>query len=349
MNNKIVFEKEYSINSSPFTINTNFERDFLSSEINEIGCIFSQNKIKTIKEYYQSFFKILSIEDDEINYQNILSSKMKINYLSHLKNSLECIKPFLLPYFKDVYPIRKSLLSKLKPLSFYNKILDIPVYSHDTKTGRSRIISGTNYMTMKKEKRSILRHSDRNRVLLEIDFNSCEPVFYFNFVKNLIVTNDLYETIKKDLNILEDRKLLKNAIISILYGAGHETVRRISKIDKNVYNKIKDYMLIDQFHEKVKISDKNTINNYYGRPIIIQNERNKVNYWVQSSVADFVYLSFEEFSNKIKSFELHGIIHDAMIFSVNKLDWEKIKNIQMLSEKISNFKIAVKISNLSDI
>ena len=25
MNNKIVFEKEYSINSSPFTINTNFE------------------------------------------------------------------------------------------------------------------------------------------------------------------------------------------------------------------------------------------------------------------------------------------------------------------------------------
>lgn len=349
MYNKIIFEKEYSFNQSIFAINTDCKRSFSSADINEIAICFLKAQIKPIRVFYKQFLENLMINsNNNIDYQYILSNKMKINYLNHVKQNLKIIKPFLLPYFKDTYPARKSLLSKLKPLLLEGKIAGIPVYSHDTKTGRSRVIAGTNYMTMKKEKRSKLSHPDNNRILLEIDFNSCEPVFYFNFIKNSILIDDLYETIKSDLQIKENRKSLKTAIISILYGAGYDTVKRISKVNKQSYDNIKNYMMINEFHEKIKTDDDNIIQNYYGRPIILLNEKNKVNYWVQSSVADFVYLSFNKFAENYSSFELHAVIHDAMIFSIDKTDWQAVRNIKSLDEDKSNYKIAVKIEQLTD-
>ena len=346
MKNKIFFSKCYSFNNQSFEIKTGNFENFSIEDINEIAACYNMNEIKTIKNYYNKLFKILKVEN--IDHQHILSKKMKLDYLNHVKENLSNISPMLFPYFKNVYTVRNHFLKKISPLMLNETLLDVPIYSHDTKTGRSRILSGHNYMTMKKEKRKLLKHPDNERMLLEVDFNSCEPVFYFNFMKKKSITGDLYEIIKKDLLIKDSRKSLKTAIISILYGAGYDTVRKISKIDKIAYNKIKDYMMINKFHDRIKIENENMIKNYYGRPIIIKNKKNKINYWVQSSVADFVYLSFNKFSKDLISFELHAIIHDAMIFSVNKSDWSKIKNVKEISENISNYKIAVKIDQVSD-
>ena len=346
MKNKIFFSKCYSFNNQSFEIKTRNSESFSIEDINEIAACYNMNEIKTIKNYYDKLFNTLKLEN--INHQHILSKKMKSDYLNHVKENLSNISPMLLPYFKNVYSVRKHFLKKLRPLMLNEISLDVPMYSHDTKTGRSRILSGHNYMTMKKEKRKLLKHIDKERILLEIDFNSCEPVFYFNFMDKKPTTGDLYSIIKKDLEIKESRKSLKTAIISILYGAGYDTVKKISKIDKASYNKIKDYMMIDKFHDKVKIENNSMIKNYYGRPIMMKNEKNKINYWVQSSVADYVYLSFNKFCKDIESFQLHAIIHDAMIFSVNKSDWFKIKSVKEISEDISNYKIAVKIEPVSD-
>lgn len=343
---KIYFSKDFNFKKKSFSINFDLADSFTIDEINEIALCYGRDKIKNINEYFEKFLSYFS-DVNSINHQLILSVKMKSEYLNYLKCQIYEIAYLLLPYFKNIYSIRSSLLSKTTSLLIGEENLKIPIYSHDTKTGRSRIISGANYMTMKKEKRKLLKHKDLNREVFEIDFSSCEPIFYFNFVKENIKTDDLYNLVKNDLNIKENRKSVKNAIISILYGAGYDTVKRISNINKESYYKIKDYMLIEEFHKKVKIKNK-MIKNYYGRPIFINSEKNKINYWVQSSVADYVYLSFHKFSKNFKSFEFHAIIHDAMIFSIKKSEIDKIKNINAIDEDITNYKIPVKIERISD-
>ena len=157
----------------------------------------------------------------------------------------------------------------------------------------------------------------------------------------------MYEKIKNDLNINIDRSKLKLTIISILYGAGYETVKRNARISSAEYKKIKDYMKIDSFVEKIKFKN-DVMLNFYGRPLIGTNKQNMVNYWVQSSAADYVYLAFKKYSNSFKTFNLHAVIHDAMLFSTLKSEYEIVLNTFSLSEPISNFKIPVKILKYSD-
>ena len=73
-----------------------------------------------------------------------------------------------------------------------------------------------------------------------------------------------------------------------------------------------------------------------------------VNYWVQSSAADYVYLAFKKYANDFKTFNLHAVIHDAMLFSTLKQEHDLVANTLSLSEPISNFKIPVKIHKYSD-
>ena len=198
-------------------------------------------------------------------------------------------------------------------------------------------------MTMKKNVRKNLTY--KNFKVFEIDFKSCEPYFYL-LSKNKInsIESDIYDTIKNKLNLkIEDRKILKQTVLSILYGAGYETIKRISKIDKKDYNNLKNYFEIDQFEKKLinQNNDLGFILNYYNRPVVVKSERSILNYWVQSSVADFCYLAFNDFvfNNEVN---FHAIIHDAIICSSKR----KI-NISHLKCPISNLKIPVSFSFLS--
>jgi len=341
MKNKITFTSDYSFTNKNYSIETEKNNSFSIQEINLILANLNQDKIKTVKEFYRSFFSCLFFDSHDIT--NVLSDNMKINYLDYLKSKLKNSDIFLCDYFKSTFLVREKLLKDIQHLFLDEEMLSLPTYKHDTKTGRSRIISGTNYLTMKKEKRNMLKtHSDR--FLYEIDFSSCEPMFYFQFLGVDINNIDIYEKIKNELSINIDRKKLKLSIISILYGAGYETVRRNAKINMSEYNQIKSYMQLDKFLNKIE-SDNGVTFNFYGRPLLGTNEKNIINHWVQSSVADFVYLAFYRYSNMFKTFNFHAIIHDAMLFSTLKFEKEKVFQTLFLTEPISNFKIPVKIQS----
>lgn len=345
MSSKINFSSDYNFENHPFSINTGKTRSFNVVEINEILKNYNYQKILSVKEYYKNFLKAIGF-DNSIVVKNILSKKMKKDYLSYLKSSMEKYDMFLCEYFKDTFPVRSKLLKNIKPLFLNGDKLEIPEYQHNTKTGRSRIVSGTNYLTMKKEKRKLLK-SSQSRTLYEIDFSSCEPMFYFNFLGFEINNFDLYEQIKRELAIDIDRSKLKLTIISILYGAGYETVKRSARISKIEYNKIKDYMHIEKFLSKI-VKKENIVYNFYGRPLLNTNNKNIINHWVQSSVADYVYMSFYKYSKTIDTFMIHAVIHDAMLFSVSDHDVRKVENTKNLCELISNFKIPVKVHKIID-
>ena len=300
--------------------------------LNEIAENLSIGKIKSINDY---FYKLSAYLNSNA-IAPFLTNKNKKDYLSYLKEKIHQIIKFDGNYFDTVFPVRNDLLSKLLPIDN----CELPKYKHDSATGRSKIVSGTNFMTMKKEKRKLLKYKDFD--VFEIDFNSCEPYFYL-LSKNKIqsIENDIYDTIRSDLNLkICDRKILKQSTLSILYGAGYETVKRLSKMTRDDYENLKIYFEIDQFEKKLlKQNNKlGFILNYYERPVIIKSERSILNYWVQSSVADFCYLAFNDFvtNNKIN---FHAIIHDAIICSSK----ERF-DISYLKCPHSNFKIPVSFS-----
>lgn len=329
----LIINKDYSVLNKTYEINLNAKESIEVSYLNSIAENMSIEKIKTINDY----FKNISIALKTNSITLFLSDKNKKDYLGYLKQKIHDVIKYDTGYFQNVFSAREELLSKIKKLDK----LEIPVYKHNSATGRSKIIGGTNFLTMKKENRKNLTY--KNNKISEVDFNSCEPYFYL-LSKNKVnsIETDIYDKIKRDLNIkVSDRKLLKQSILSILYGAGYETIKRISRIKKEDYDLLKEYFEIESFEKKL-IKEKNDLGyilNYYGRPVIVKSDRSILNYWVQSSVADFCYLSFNEFVKKNENINFHAIIHDAILFSSK----EKI-NIGYLTCPISKFKIPVSFS-----
>ena len=87
---------------------------------------------------------------------------------------------------------------------------------------------------------------------------------------------------------------------------------------------------------------KGFIENMFGRPIT--SNANLVNYWIQSSAADYCCLAFNQFFESNKDFKLHAVIHDAVIFSANSKKLSDILSISNL--KYENLSIPVKINKV---
>ena len=210
-------------------------------------------------------------------------------------------------------------------------------YDHNTITGRLKVVKGTNFLTMKKEDRFKLEHEDINRKIFEIDFKSCEPNFYLKSQNIKYESDDVYSFLSNKFNITGKRDDLKRGILAIMYGAGIDTVSKISKIKISQLKSIKSYMKIEEFKNKLdkELQENGYIRNFYGRPLLSKN--NLLNHWVQSSTADYCIMSFNQLLNN-NSIQAHGIIHDAVIVSTSS---DEIKNISSIKEAISNIKIPV--------
>ena len=329
----IIVEKKYSITNNQYLINLNSKKTKSIDYFNVICDALQIDKFKTVKDY----FSFLSLINCEKNYSLFLSNKNKKEYMFYLKNKIKSIQKYNTDYFEKIYPVRYDLLSNLKTLDKCEK----PVYEHTSATGRSKIVSGTNFMTMKKEKRKELSFG-KNK-LFEVDFNSCEPYFYLlanKKIKSNVI--DVYAEIENNLNIKsKKRKQLKNAIISVMYGAQYNTVKNISNFSKKEYSDLLNYLDIEKFSFGLckEIDEKGYITNFYNRPVIVNNKRVAVNYWVQSSVADFCYLAFNNFINS-HDLNFHAIIHDAIICSTAK-NILSAGEIRYLTCPVSNFKIPV--------
>lgn len=349
---KLIINKNYSITNKNIILESRVNKININIDfINEIFENINEDKIKSVIEYY-SFLSILNIrEDNNINYSLILGKKRSKEYLDYLKNKIEFFYSiFNEEYFLNIFNKRIKLFKNLSPdLKLNNEILLKPTYNHKSNTGRTSINSGFNYLTMKKELRYELKTNKKNEVLFEIDFKSCEPFFYLKsknlLSKNILEIKDVYNFISDSVNInLLDRDRFKRGILSIIYGATDETISSISGLKKDKVLEIKKFFDIENFKNQLEneFSKNNVINNFYGRPIT--KNSNLVNYWIQSSAVDYCGLSFEKFIESYKNIITPCFfIHDSFVFSTDKENIEKFKNIEYLSDDISGISIPVTI------
>ena len=337
MNIKITNKYNFSSND---VIIGNEEKALPIETINFIRHILQLNSIKSVDEYFENISQ--SLNRQTVNWCKFLPNNKKNDYNGYLKNSLIDSEKYITNYFYDEFPKRLSLFKMINHLDEDNP----SVYKHSNITGRLSIEKGINYLTMKKDERNKLSSPFTNHRIYEMDFRSCEPNLYmrhFNLVDDSV--EDIYVYISKIVEVEnEERDVLKRIILSILYGANERSVASYSKINIKKIKKIKKILNVDAFELALRkeYNEKGHIKNLYGRPIL--SDSNLVNYWIQSSAVDYCCLCFYELFKNNKSFKLHAVIHDAVIFSVHEADLNQLKSIHSLNYK--NLEIPVQIKDI---
>lgn len=301
--------------------------------------------IKTLNEYYPQL-KILNITGS-LNYQTLIGAKKSKEYNKYLKVSIEESLSLITNYHTDIFPIRKKCYQNLNKVLLNGETLEIPKYNHAGVTGRTSITNGFNFLTLKKDKRKLLKPLN-NKHLVEVDFKSCEPFFYLlsnNF--DLGAERDVYHWIASNYNVtIKSRDKFKRGILSILYGANEYTTSKVMQIDSKTVKRIKEELGINNLKTRLEkeFIKNGFVLNYYGRPITSNN--NLVNYWIQSSAVDYCSLAFYYFCKK-HNVNPSFFIHDSMTFEIEKERLNEIVTIDKILDPKSNIAIPVEFNVLS--
>jgi hypothetical protein len=210
-------------------------------------------------------------------------------------------------------------------------------YNHtDSVTGRVKITSGTNFLTMKKTKKSDLK-AKKDYFLGEIDIKSCEPNLLYHILYGH-AKNDIYKLTSNKNNI--NRSKIKLAVISTLYGAKVEKAKKLSGLSSKEIIKIRKLFKVDEINDYLEneFTQNKKIINMYGRSLYDNNCL--INHWVQSSAADYCLLAFKKIVDQY-DFEVKAIIHDAIIFEIHKKDKQVFNKIEKVTDPISNISLPI--------
>jgi DNA polymerase I-like protein with 3'-5' exonuclease and polymerase domains len=187
----------------------------------------------------------------------------------------------------------------------------------------------------------MLKSKHHNGAIIEIDIKSLEPRLYLSLIKGIDV-EDAYsflseEVLKCDESI--SRKDIKLAFISLLYGASQSKIKKITALKSSDIKKIRDYLEVSQFKNKIEkeFNEKGHFENAYGRKIYSINA--PVNYYIQSTAADFSCLLYENLMQKIPNdIDLIGVIHDAIILDCQPIYINSLMKVKYCVEDIINRK-----------
>ena len=309
-----VLGRQIKINKNNIVLDDNILKQFSLIEKNNFKFVYDQsNKLLDTLNYEGVSSDIVDLIPQSIFNKTILEFNTLIN-----KNSINS-------YFFKILNKRYELTKKIKTAQ----------YDHTSSiTGRMKIPSGINYLIMKKENRKLIDVSPDNH-LLEIDIKACEPALLHAVLYNE-TPDDIYSLFGSNM----PRKKVKIAVISSIYGSVPSRVRKTTGLPLSEIKKIQDHFQLKKIKEFInkKFQKEGYFSNLYGRPI--KDNSSPVNYWVQSSAADYACLAFLNLVNR-GSFKLKACIHDAIIIEVNKKEYNSIKNIDKIWDPVSNIKLKV--------
>jgi len=341
----IIISGEYSPTGNKIKIDNSSVDNIDIESLNNIRVLSNLEKIKTIKEYYFDFFRSLNCQI-VLDYKRMLGFKKTKEYIDYLKQEINSSVCMITSYHYEIFPLRKKCYLDLNDVLYEGNILEKPEYDHSGVTGRTSIKKGFNYLTLKKENRKKLKSSNKENILLEVDFKSCEPFFYLKSQGHKINQNDVYSWVCDNYNIkIKDRSRVKRGILALIYGANEYTISKLMGVKESVaFNIKKDLGVIDLNNRLEKeFSENGFVLNYYGRPITSNN--NLVNYWIQSSTVDFCSLAFLQFC-KNQNITPSFFIHDSMTFETSLKRYNNIKDITAIKENHSNIEIPVEFNLL---
>lgn len=311
--------------SCDYTLNDRILENFLS---------INNHKYCSLKQVSKKLSDQLNYEESE-NLQNLLGKNNFKKFLMNLRSDLNFTSQNINNYYFDLLEKRIELTKSITPVKLGDKLLEKPIYDHIThKTGRVKIKKGFNFLVCKKNQKDNFKPSSGN-LLVEIDFKAAEPSLLYNVVHEKPI-KDVYGMF--DINY--ERSKIKLAVISSLYGGTKNKIKSMTGINYKDIELIKSKLNVAQLKQYLidESNEKGYIHNLYGRHVYGKN--NLINYWLQSSAADYAMSCFYAFHNEHK-IKVKAIIHDAIIFECTQKQYEKIKNIDYLTDPITNISLYI--------
>lgn len=308
----------------------------------------------------------------EFLWKNVMPKRAHSAFMKDIVNaSIESMDKMSKDYYSDTWVPESMVLRSLKPakidvqkFKMLEKIVtsnlhilqsfrpDVSGYSKPveynrfgTRTGRLTVASGPNVLTLNKEHRNIITSRFRNGKIVYVDFSGLEARILLYEAGRQIQERDLYAMISNELfNGSISRKIIKEAIISEVYGSGKQRIKDLMKIDDHEVTlftkKISSYFKVNELKNKLKneFFANNVIKNRYGRELEIEVplEHIYVNTYTQSTGVDVSLLGFSQIVNEFESNQNIVplfMIHDALLLDVATED-----DMNLL-KKLSSLKI----------
>ena len=192
-------------------------------------------------------------------------------------------------------------------------------------TGRLTVTHGPSILTLKREYRDLLV-PDTDGCIVSVDFAALEVRVLLYEAGKACADADLYAMIAKELGY--DRKAVKGAVISELYGSSKYALGKVLGIEgkelNNFVRKVKAYFNTPALLKRIKAQFYATgrVINRYGRPVLIDDPADHIfiNYYAQSSGVDVTLMGFSQLVARLAT-ECPGVrplylLHDALILDV---------------------------------
>lgn len=189
-----------------------------------------------------------------------------------------------------------------------------------TRTGRLTVESGPNILTLNRSMRDMIIPREPGRAVFQADFAALEPRIIMYEAGKRCTHHDLYEHVASTANLSVDRSIVKQVIISELYGSSHHKLE--DELGTTLAQRIIDAVtqVFNIKHLARRLREQYTsdlfIRNRYGRKVLIDDPRDSilVNLYTQSTGVDVSLLGFIQLMEDLGSeFTPLFVLHDALI------------------------------------
>lgn len=358
----------YSYNDS---LNTIFKLSCNDFEIHEI-----------IPQKYINVVKNINLKIDQlIPWSLLMNNNDRKTFMKSITKKVIDISNNIsernIDYFENIFKPRIDFLQKMQKYHINNSKLDeylnketnlsvvsilksflenkgIKYNNFGTKTGRLTVSQGPNILTLKKDYRDIFQSRFGNDgKLISIDFSSLEVrLLLLEAGKN--ISGDIYQKISDLTKNVIPRDVIKKILISMLYGASQESLLKLCSnfVDDSYGLKfllnLKSLFKINDLLEKLRFEARTygKITNKFGRNIKTDAEDDGIllNYYFQSTGADFSLVTFNDFLNSIDiEVEPVFVIHDSLVLDIKNTDIQKISALSSIQSKYYDYYFPIKV------
>lgn len=212
-------------------------------------------------------------------------------------------------------------------------ILPVVKYSHDSATGRLRVISGPKILNLSKQHRKVMKSRFRRGTVAMIDFVSLEPR------TTLLLTRsdtplDIYEAMREETGSDLSRAKLKVATLASLYGSTHSDPATMSVVNK--------FFRTQEIHER-HLRETPMVN-LYGRPLMPESDRLRLSYFIQSTSVDVSLLGFGKIVRKYLEMVPLFVLHDALVVDIETDLFRELSRapIEVAVEPLGKYYLSIK-------
>lgn len=206
----------------------------------------------------------------------------------------------------------------------------VPKYDRmRTKTGRLVVVEGPSILTLPQAMRGILTSSYDEGSIISLDFHAIEPKIVLAEARGVVprADVDLYDEISRVLfDGVVCRDDVKRCVISVLYGAGRDSIVRslktVSPSEVDEFRSIiRKYFDVDRLTDRLASSKSgDVLRNRFGRPLRVEEGSNLLNLYTQSTGVDVALMGFDSVMHSLGTDGIRPVfvLHDALILDVRK-------------------------------